>query len=454
MKLDNFSLNDSFEVSAYWWLPEAPEDKVPGTLDFSPSGGAVLTLQGTFNHPDLREIRRLFNDVGFEAERIYGEQADGQRITVCDVFANQISDTCSLRCHLVLAGAHAIMGGSHEPADALFSFDNLEEWTCAPFLQAERASLPDRMAYSFSYEPLQLFSLEKTDICHELSLTMNTTGRLTRNDALFERRAHFRATFQVSEVAQILRFAGDVGQLLTIFMGEPANLCRLRYTLGPDTIDVFFQRVRAASSKIITSPDMPFSLHDLGEQAGSLFSSWLTSMALMRTVYSTFFSTLFNLPFIDTKFQALTQAIEGFHRRTCVGKYLEASEYSKVQDCLEKAIPNDIESGFRERLKNAIKYGNEFSLRRRLKDLIRGLTPKTREILQIDEAFQSVVVEARNYYAHLDEDTKPGCIGDGKALYYLNQKLSALFLILVPKTLGMTENDARDGVIKRRRFSA
>jgi hypothetical protein len=454
MKLDNFSLNDSFEVSAYWWLPEAPEDKVPGTLDFSPSGGAVLTLQGTFNHPNFRDIGRLFSDVGFEAERIYGEQADGQRITVCDVFAIQISDTCLLHCHLVLAGTHAVMAGSDEPANALFSFDNLEEWTCAPFLQAERASLPDRMAYSFSYEPLQLFSLEKTNICHELSLTMNTIGRLTRNDALFERKAHFRATFQVSEIAQMLRFVGDVGQLLTIFMGETANLHRLRYTLGSDTIDVFFQRVQAASSKKITSSDMPFSLHDLGEQAGSLFSSWLTSVALMRTVYSTFFSTLFNLPFIDTKFQALTQAIEGFHRATCVGKYLEADEYSKVQDCLIKAIPINIEPSLREHLKNTIKYGNEFSLRRRLRDLIEGLEEKTREILQIDAAFQSDVVEARNYYAHLHDAMKPTCVGDGKAIYYLNQKLSALFLILVLKTLGMPEKDARDGVIKRRRFSA
>ena len=199
---------------------------------------------------------------------------------------------------------------------------------------------------------------------------------------------------------------------------------------------------------------MPFSLHDLGEQAGSLFSSWLTSVALMRTVYSTFFSTLFNLPFIDTKFQALTQAIEGFHRATCVGKYLEADEYSKVQDCLIKAIPINIEPSLREHLKNTIKYGNEFSLRRRLRDLIEGLEEKTREILQIDAAFQSDVVEARNYYAHLHDAMKPTCVGDGKAIYYLNQKLSALFLILVLKTLGMPEKDARDGVIKRRRFSA
>lgn len=443
MRLDDLSLSDSFEVFGHWWLPEAIGDKVPGTLSFSPSSGAVLVLQGIFNHPDLKDATRFFTGMAFQAELVYGEQPDGRQITLYRVFVKHIGVTSSFNCLYILAGSHIGPESVQKPATVLFSFENIEEWSCAPLLQAERASSPDRTSYSFTNKSLQLLTVTKSETHPELELFGNTISSLTRNDATFERKVFFRTSLENSEVIPMLEFVHEIGQLLTIFIGVPTTLVKLRYFAQPDEeVNVFFERARQTLTKKISSHDMPFTLPDLGNFAAPLFSAWLTSMTLMRSVYSTFFSTLFNdASFIDTKFQSLAQALEGLHRRTSEGKYLDANEYSEIGNHLIAAIPNNVSSDLRQRLKNTIKYGNEFSLRKRLKDMINGLDVRTREILKIDHpSFQSDMVDARNYYAHLDEASKPSCVSDNKTLYYMNQRLSALFLILALKKLGMPEN--------------
>jgi ApeA-like protein len=39
---------EEFEYQRYWWLPDEPEERVPGTLKFDPEGGASLNLLGSF----------------------------------------------------------------------------------------------------------------------------------------------------------------------------------------------------------------------------------------------------------------------------------------------------------------------------------------------------------------------------------------------------------------------
>ena len=69
-----------------------------------------------------------------------------------------------------------------------------------------------------------------------------------------------------------------------------------------------------------------------------------------------------------------------------------------------------MESGQKDSWKNKIEYGNEVSLRKRLKDLIRYLNEFdiTQKITNGDmEEFNNNVVDLRNYYTHYGHDNKP-----------------------------------------------
>ena len=40
-------MNSEFEYDGFWWLPETPENQVPGKVRFIPSERVALDLQGT-----------------------------------------------------------------------------------------------------------------------------------------------------------------------------------------------------------------------------------------------------------------------------------------------------------------------------------------------------------------------------------------------------------------------
>jgi hypothetical protein len=48
MANDPLNLDESGEWAGLWWLPDEPDDRVPGVLRYDPEGGAVLSLIGTF----------------------------------------------------------------------------------------------------------------------------------------------------------------------------------------------------------------------------------------------------------------------------------------------------------------------------------------------------------------------------------------------------------------------
>ncbi len=70
-------MNEKFEYQGYWWLPDEPEKKVPGTLKFDPDEGASLNLLGS-----LKEAEDL--GAMIEPELILGLSAEGKLITLQD----------------------------------------------------------------------------------------------------------------------------------------------------------------------------------------------------------------------------------------------------------------------------------------------------------------------------------------------------------------------------------
>ncbi|WP_447589518.1 ApeA N-terminal domain 1-containing protein [Microbacterium lacticum] len=109
----------------YWWLPSAPEDRVPGQLVVEADGACRLELVGGL---DLRE-----NEGDGHAPAIFGA-AEGQDITLLRCFTKR-SDGLGRRpqrfhdihVHEALVGAHV---GPDEPAfqSALVSIEHLSSW--------------------------------------------------------------------------------------------------------------------------------------------------------------------------------------------------------------------------------------------------------------------------------------------------------------------------------------
>lgn len=48
MANDPLNLDESAEWAGLWWLPDDPDERIPGVLRYEPEGGLVLSLIGAF----------------------------------------------------------------------------------------------------------------------------------------------------------------------------------------------------------------------------------------------------------------------------------------------------------------------------------------------------------------------------------------------------------------------
>jgi len=144
---------------------------------------------------------------------------------------------------------------------------------------------------------------------------------------------------------------------------------------------------------------------------------------------------------VRTKFINLTQALESLHRRTVGGTYLSASEFDPIKDLLNAAVPPDVPADLKRKLSDSLEYANEYSLRKRLKELLRGLDPSTIEMLKIQDiaGTTDVIVRTRNCLTHFNESQRTTIADDIVGLHFMNERLTALLFVLILKRLGVGE---------------
>lgn len=445
MDLRGKELNDDFEVFANWWLPGSSGERLPGILRFSQERGATLSLQGIFGHESFA-LKNVIQGPLPKFDAILGEQPNGDQLTLHQVTCSEISggkNTSEFWCRVVLSGGHVDTGSKFELVSAMFEFDNLESWSCFRLVN----SINDE-SYSFPRGPVTLWSVPESAFHPKITFTAVVSHRLAQEHAAFERRVWITYERRGLTLDEILALANHTSQILSVLMGRPTSLRKCVYVVDgsdgdSDRITTFFKRARITKQAEHHEFNMPFSLNNLGDRVGGVFSKWFESIPEMQIVYSVFFSTLFNeMSYVDVTFQSFVHALEGFHRKTRDGRYLSESEYEAVRVGLDSAIPRDVQAGLKEKLKSSIKYGNEYSLRKRLKELLGSLQEETLKSIKLNNSFVSDVVDTRNYYAHLEESLRTRFVGNGQELYRLNQQLRALFTILVVMRLGIPEQEA------------
>jgi hypothetical protein len=190
--------------------------------------------------------------------------------------------------------------------------------------------------------------------------------------------------------------------------------------------------------------NMLFIFKDFSNRFESFLRNWFEKIELLEPVYNLYFGTLYNpRMYLEHRFLSLIQAIESFHQRTYGGDYLSDEDYKKVvYDALVTAIPEEVRSDLKDRLKEYLKYGNEFSLRKRLKEIFDKYQEVLNKFIENRDAFIEKVVDTRNYQTHHDEDLRK-CAASGEELYDLSQKLKTLLEICLLTELGFSSEEIK-----------
>jgi hypothetical protein len=137
------------------------------------------------------------------------------------------------------------------------------------------------------------------------------------------------------------------------------------------------------------------------------------------------------------EFLSLLQALEGFHRATLPGTYMADEDYEAVKKALGDALPLTVSPPHKSALKSKIKYGNEYSLQKRLTELVKAL-PDRVHLLAIGVAgdFPRSWIDTRNFFTHWDKELEQKIV-TGQALYEANVRLRVLLRLVYLHFVGV-----------------
>ena len=130
---------------------------------------------------------------------------------------------------------------------------------------------------------------------------------------------------------------------------------------------------------LVRSSDVLVPLPLIRSQLPEVLGNWFAKRDLLAPVYELFLGALFNpKTYTDFQFLGLAQALETYHRRTNPdARYLPEQEYLEEHyPEIISSLPPSLPEALRDKLKTTLQYANEWSLRKRLKELV-GAVPIT-----------------------------------------------------------------------------
>lgn len=204
-----------------------------------------------------------------------------------------------------------------------------------------------------------------------------------------------------------------IQRLLILLIGEPVAVrdCSLRDTNGTRYAYAFADWLPVSARKERHMHRMPFAFMRVRDRFESLLDAWFALEAKCGEAIELLFSTLKEEDAASQPYEFLSrvQATEGILRPLMGGEYVSGAEFNRVRDALVSAIPADTDSSLRQALKDRLRFANEWSLRRRLKEGLTGLTKDIQSMILDTERigdFVGSTVEGRNFWTHYDVNEK------------------------------------------------
>jgi hypothetical protein len=449
MSISELDMFSEFSIKGSWWLPNNPGDQVSGTLHFS-NENIKLRLDRSFLIPELVSA---YSVGSFKAPVVLGHTNDRNRCTILRAFyLSSHGNEVVLAANALLVGVHLIDESNLPIHEALLRFIHLEDWTGQPLVRDMEGSTPDHFTFVVPTAAKPVFRVEGPPQFKRLVLWNGIQISRTRTQTSLTSQNHFQLDFDppanLPTVNQMIRGLANVLSLLVGETALPRKIRLITHETGTDearTVD-YFVPSRTIPPKAQSEFDMPFPLRDFGDgdSAGNLFKEWFLKEGILRPVCDLLLSTIYNpSQYVQSTFLSLAQALESFHRRTRDGIYVPKEDYAKIREALALVIPAGTTPEFKEKLLSALAFGNELSLRTRIRQLFEGIDsqhaidltgyPKLQD-------FIALFTGVRNYLTHYDERHRPAIIDNIVDMYNLNRRLRAILTLMLFKYLGMNED--------------
>ena len=444
---------EKFEYDGIWWLPEKPDNKVSGKLKFHPVEGLKLQLIGSFK--ELKDFNTFLQPL-----IILGIISNGGVITLYKCYESQshmsvlgflsssfIASVAFLGCHFrkeeEIRFDFLSLNYSHLETDSKNHLTKHEVIYSFPEkVEAKIGNLSIFFDYNFT---------SGGDRLKEVNLKHTTFIKIKPSKSL-----HFNDYQDVCyHIQNFLSLAIGKAVFPVIIKGK-SERCSTKSQNGkavyPDIFIYYATNSLLEISSKIYPFDMLFTFRDISDKFESILKNWFEKAEMLKPVYDLYFGTLYNpRMYLQHQFLSMIQAVEAYHRRKFEGKYLSDKDFEPIYNRFKDMTNTlDVKASFKDALINRLRYGNEFSLRKRLKDLFAEYQDITQNFIKDENNFINRVVDTRNYLTHYDKKLRN--IADGEDLYRITQKLETILQICLLYELGFDKKEIKILFLRNRRY--
>ncbi len=442
---------ESFEYFGYWWPPDNESNCLSGSLEFDLEKGITLKLLGSFE--EITALNQM-NDYD-----ILLGIANGKIITLYKCYERNKTLQIPGGPKTII-NASVIFIGHHfkKIEDLLFykysiSYAYLADWVRISGFKYkiisdnEQKIKKEELTYEFPNSPVYkindlkfYFSFTRTtkqdlvSSCHyeqHTFITLESGFDLTFEDFQYKYFGHIQdflsfaigsATYPISIVAYSKNYSTKNKDNKIIY---PEITIILSHNNPPKPLRKLYRT------------DFIFSYQDIRAEFERILNLWFKKREILSPVFDLYFSNMYNSKqYLKTQFLNIVQAIESLHRRSFKGKYIQNADFKKYYEELISSIPNSFHSDYKQSLMFRFEHLNEYSLRKRLKDLLRKCKPYKTLLIKDDKVFINNVTNTRNYLTHYDKKLKSESKSD-QDLYDLMIQVKFLLELCLLINLGM-----------------
>lgn len=369
-----------FEIEGQWWLPETPDRRVYGTLQYSQANGITIDVMDRLREPDLTPGVKTSDSLLNKFEIVLGQSDTLEPCTVLDSFETSGSlspfgaGRSRLRAHRLYIGAHFTTEDEIQFSRQRLEFAYMEEWvSMSPFRIEQHFEPRRKTVVEFQHEPKEIGRVrihnKNTDLWMRLHpiFSYGFQGEFTgtRRVSVYLQPDEERAAKWYENVIR------SIGNLFTLCIGEPVLPRRIIGERSSpqskdERIEIYIPFLEIKQKLDVFGPTMPVPFSMIQDRLASIINSWFLAEERIEPVLGLLLGTYYNRHmYVETEFLTLVQALEIFYRRLIGDSYMNREQWLSLPfKTLVAAIPPELEQGHKASLKKRLEYGYEYSLRK------------------------------------------------------------------------------------------
>jgi len=456
---------EELQYVGYWWLPSKEETMVPGILTFSNEDGIRLALIGSF-----RELRGTSQSPLPVYPLVLG-LTEGKLLTVCDSVETRISmsgpgfTSQELSPRMAYIGAHFADPGELRFHKADVEYSHLPDWVgltgFQPSYDIENQSGLKKYQLAYVYPEKVKASTSKGkvsvtysfrsggDLLREVRLRQSVWMRIETNKELPFEELHSQFIYPLQNLLTMATARPNSLVNASVY-SRAKSATRANGTVRELPIQVVFPVAYhlIEPGKRLMPDDMLFTLQDVAQDFRGVIERWLEVADELDSVCNLFFGVQYSpRMYFEHQFLNMVQAAESYHRRRYSKQVLPEEEHRNRID----SILTTSEGRYREWLAVKLKWSNEPSLRRRIRELIDVADRVISALAPDKESFIQKVLDTRNFIIHHDPSLE-GKAAQGAELYQLTQTLSFLVQACLLGELGFSAERCVELFRRNRRY--